>query len=337
MKKTLIALAVVAVSGTAFAQSTVTLTGGIAYGYQSTKTTADAVAAGKANITGIGAPGAAAVAAKSNEKASGFGMDTAAIKLTVTEDLGGGLKAAGSISAGGLARGNTVTGEDMSLNLSGGFGSVLVGQIEIGSGIRGLAQAGAPVNNMEGEVLAPASAGTDIVKYTAPAMGGITFSGSLTEAKGIATGLDTATEGTSAVTVGAAYANGPLSASIDTSSWNSKAAAGAADSRYRLSASYDLGMAKVGAGMENQKLVGGGTNKYTMVGVSAPLGAVTVGAVWVKNDTSANAGDKTGYSVGASYALSKRTAITANVASWDYKEGSSIANTKTTLLLAHSF
>ena len=316
------------------------LTGGIAYGYQSTTTTADAVAAGTANTTGIGAPGADAVAAKNNAKASGFGMDTAAIKLTVTEDLGGGLKATGVITAAGMARGNTVTGEDMSLTVAGGFGSVLVGQIEIGSGIRGLAQAGAPVNNMEGEVLAAASAGTDIVKYSAPAINGITFSGSLTENKGLATGLETGATnvGASAYTVGAAYANGPLNVSIDTTNWNSEAASGKADSRYRLSANYDLGMAKIGAGMENQKLVGGGTNKYTMVGVSAPLSAaLTVGAVWTKNDTSATAGDKTGYSVGASYALSKRTAITANVASWDYKEGSSIANKKTTVLLNHAF
>lgn len=339
MKKTLIALAVLAASGAAFAQSSVSMTGGIAYGYQSTTTTADAVAAGTANTTGIGAPGADAVAAKNKAKASGFGMDTAAIKLTVTEDLGGGLKATGVITAAGMARGNTVTGEDMSLTVAGGFGSVLMGQIEIGSGIRGLAQAGAPVNNMEGEVLGAASAGTDIIKYTAPAFSGLTFSGSLTENKGITTGLETGATnvGTSAYTVGAAYSAGPLNASIDTTNWNSAAAAGKADSRYRLSANYDLGMAKVGAGMESQKMVGGGTNKYTMVGVSAPLGAVTVGAVWVKNDTSATAGDKTGYSFGASYALSKRTSIAANLASWDYKEGSSVANKKTTVLLNHAF
>jgi predicted porin len=310
MKKTLIALAVVAVSGTAFAQSAVTLSGGVAYGYQSVTAS---------NVTN-----------------KGFGMDTAAIKLTATEDLGGGLKATGVISAGGLARGNAVTGEDMSLTLAGGFGSLLMGQIEIGSGIRGLAQAGAPVNNMEGEVLAAATAGTDIVKYTAPAMGGITFSGSLTEAKNLATGLDTATKGTSAVTVGAAYSNGPLSASIDTSSWNS--ASTAVDNRYRVSASYDLGMAKVGAGLESQKLVAGGTNKYTMVGVSAPLGAVTVGAAMVTSDASATAGSKSGSTFGASYALSKRTSLTANYATWEVSEAAGAAkDKKTTILLAHSF
>ena len=327
-----------AASGASFAQSSVSLTGGVAFGYQSTTTTSAATASTAATETAAYIPG---VAAKDNAKASGFGMDTAAIKLTVTEDLGGGLKATGVISAGGLARGNAVTGEDMSLTVAGGFGSVLLGQIEIGSGIRGLAQAGAPVNNMEGEVLAAASAGTDIVKYSAPAINGITFSGSLTENKGIATGLEAGATnvGASAYTVGAAYANGPLNVSIDTTNWNSEAASGKADSRYRLSANYNLGVATVGAGMENQKLVGGATNKYSMIGVSAPVSAaLTVGAAFVKNDTSATAGTKTGSTFGASYALSKRTSLTANYATWEALETAGAAkNKKTTVLLAHSF
>jgi predicted porin len=215
-----------------------------------------------------------------------------------------------------------------------------MGQIEIGSGISGLAQAGAPVNNMEGEVLAAATAGTDIVKYTAPKMGAFTFSASQTEAKGIATGLDTATKGSSAVTVGVDYAAGPLSAKLDYSDYNSAQAAGGVNNRYRVAAQYDLGVAKVGAGIEDQKLVAGGTgtkNKLTMVGVSAPFGAVTVGAAWVKADNNVTAGTKAGSTVGVSYALSKRTSVTANIARWDATEGGSVTDKKTTVLLAHSF
>jgi Gram-negative porin len=335
MKKTLIALAILTVSGASFAQSSVTISGGVAYGYRSTTTTADAVAAGTANTTGIGAPGAAAVAAKDAVKDAGFGMDTAAIKLTVTEDLGGGLKATGVISAAGLARGNTVAGEDMSLTLAGGFGSIMAGQIEIGSGIRGLAQAGAPVNNMEGEVLG-AAVNSDIVKYTAPAINGFTFSGSLTEGVGLGAGLtDAGVSSSRAVTVGVAYANGPLSAAVDTSTWSNSTAA---DSRYRLSANYNLGVATVGAGYDSTKApTTGAKTNYTMMGVSMPLGAVTVGAVYTKKDTAATAGNQTGTSFGASYALSKRTSLSANYSSWEYKEGSSVKNKKTNLLLAHSF
>ena len=268
-------------------------------------------------------------------------MDTAAIKLTVTEDLGGGLTATGVISAAGFARGNAVTGEDMSLTVAGGFGTVTMGQIEIGSGIRGLASAGAPVNNMEGEVLG-AAVNSDIVKYTAPKMGDFTLSASLTEGSatsptvaGLGAGLtDAGVASSRAVTVGAAYAAGPLAAAVDTSSWSNSASA---DSRYRISANYNLGVATVGAGFDSTKApVTGNRTKYTMVGVSAPLGAVTVGAVYAKKDTVAT-GTLTGSSFGASYALSKRTSLSANYSKWDNAEGSTVSDKKTNILLAHSF
>jgi len=302
MKKTLIALAAVAVTTGAMAQ--VTLSGGAAYGYQSTKT--------------------------NSVDAKGFGVDTAAFKMSASEDLGGGMKLSAAIALGGLTRGDTPTGEDFTIVVSGGFGSVLLGQIEIGSGIRGLAQAGAPVNNMQGEILGAATAGTDIVKYTAPKMGDFTFSASHTETKGLATGMTTGQS--TATTVGVDYASGPIAAKIDSSSWSENATL---DSRYRIAASYDLGVVKVGAGREDITLVSTLHTKYTMFGVSAPLSAnVTVGAVSVKEDIAGVT--RSGTSVGASYALSKRTSVSANTASWEIT-GQTAKDKKTTILLAHSF
>jgi predicted porin len=302
MKKTLIALATVAVTTGAMAQ--VTLSGGAAYGYQSTKT--------------------------NSVDAKGFGVDTAAFKMSASEDLGGGMKLSAAIALGGLTRGDTPTGEDFTIVVSGGFGSVLLGQIEIGSGIRGLAQAGAPVNNMQGEILGAATAGTDIVKYTAPKMGDFTFSASHTETKGLATGMTTGQS--TATTVGVDYASGPIAAKIDSSSWSENATL---DSRYRIAASYDLGVVKVGAGREDITLVSTLHTKYTMFGVSAPLSAnVTVGAVSVKEDIAGVT--RSGTSVGASYALSKRTSVSANTASWEIT-GQTAKDKKTTILLAHSF
>ncbi len=323
-----------------------TISGGVAFGYQGTTKSSAAVLAKPA---ALGSAEVKSADATNNVKDSGFGMDTASIKLTVVEDLGGGLKATGSISAGGLARGNAVTGEDMTLVVSGGFGSLLLGQIEIGSGIRGLAQAGAPVNNMEGEVLAPATSGTDLIKYSAPAMNGLTFSGSLADNKNIGTGLGinpnlaigtdyAANKGSSSVGVGVDYANGPLSAKVDYTDWNSTAVIGKANNRIRVAGKYDLGMVAIGAGFENQKLVGGATNKYTMFGLSAPLGAFTVGAAFATNDTSATAGSKTGSTFGVSYALSKRTSLLANMASWEISESAGAAKNKVTnVLLNHNF
>ena len=286
------------------AMAQVTLSGGAAYGYQSTKT--------------------------NSVDAKGFGVDTAAFKMSASEDLGGGMKLSAAIALGGLTRGDTPTGEDFTIVVSGGFGSVLLGQIEIGSGIRGLAQAGAPVNNMQGEILGAATAGTDIVKYTAPKMGDFTFSASHTETKGLATGMTTGQS--TATTVGVDYASGPIAAKIDSSSWSENATL---DSRYRIAASYDLGVVKVGAGREDITLVSTLHTKYTMFGVSAPLSAnVTVGAVSVKEDIAGVT--RSGTSVGASYALSKRTSVSANTASWEIT-GQTAKDKKTTILLAHSF
>jgi predicted porin len=75
MKKTLIALAAVAVSGAAFAQSTVTLSGTFDPSYS--KVTTTTAAGAKTNVTTL---------------ANGQ-QGTTAIKFSGTEDLGGGLKA----------------------------------------------------------------------------------------------------------------------------------------------------------------------------------------------------------------------------------------------------
>jgi hypothetical protein len=334
MKKTLIALAAVAVSGAAFAQATIT--GGFAYGYQSTKTnTYDKVTK---------------VLDKTGVKANGLGVDTAGITIAASEDLGGGLKAAASMSVGGFSRGNTVGGENFAMSLSGGFGTVGLSSVESGSGIRPLGSAGAPVTNMEGEVLSPA-ANVDILSYTAPAMGPFTIGFTAVDATG--TGLGVGRSATDASSVGASlkYSAGALSVALDYGDWNNKAVTAAVDNRTRLSAKYDAGMLAVGAGWDSRNLVGGGTNVQTIVGVSVPMGALTVGAVSVRNKTQ-NSKDyvvgttanvaaatlnvtKSGTSVGASYALSKRTSVTASVANW--KVTGEAGQNSTTVLLNHSF
>jgi predicted porin len=306
MKKTLIALAAVAVTSTAMAQ--VTLSGGFAYGYQSTKT--------------------------NNVDAKGFGVDTAAFKMAVSEDLGGGMKLSAAMALGGVARTNQTVGEDFTMVLSGGFGSLLVGQIEIGSGIRGLAQAGAPVNNMQGEILSGATPGWDIVKYTSPTMGGAKLSASYVEngTGGLASGSSSGQK--TSVTVGVDYAAGPLAAKIDMTNWSDSVSG---DSRVRVAASYDLGMVKIGYGIDDTKQVDttAQNTKLSMFGISAPLSpSVTVGAVSVKEDKAGVT--RNGSSVGVSYALSKTTSLSANTASWDMT-GQTAKDKKTTVLLAHSF
>ena len=280
----------------------VTLSGVAAYGYQATTT--------------------------NSVDANGFGVDTSEFTMAASEDLGGGMKLGASISLGALAAGDTPSGENFTMTVSGGFGTVLMGQIAIGSGIRGLAQAGAPVNNMETEILA-ASGDFDIVKYTAPKMGDFTFSASHVETVGLATGMSS--DQSQSKTVGVDYASGAIAAKLDRTTWKNSTI----DSRYRVAASYDLGVVKVGAGREDQTLVSTLHTKYTMFGVSAPLSSsLTVGAVSVKKDVAGVT--LSGTSMGASYALSKRTSVTANQASWEVT-GQTAKDKKTTILLAHSF
>jgi hypothetical protein len=311
MKKSLIALAALAAFGTASAQSTVTLSGAAVYGYQSTKTAGTTV--------------------------KGLGTDTAAVTFTAVEDLGGGLKATAQFTAAALQRSDAdANGENMTLTLAGAFGSIYGGAIEIGSGIRGLAQAGAPVNNMEGEILS-AAADSDIVKYTSPAINGFNFSVSLTEGTtttGLSNGFGkgmSAGEAT-AMTYGVNYANGPLAAALDTSSWKDSTS----DSRYRVSASYDLGVAKLGAGYESTKAVAGTKTNITMVGVSVPVSAsLSVGAVFITKDA---AGVKTdGNSIGAKYSLSKRTYIEGSMSKFDNATTITIRDNKFKVLVGHTF
>ena len=59
--------------------------------------------------------------------------------------------------------------------------------------------------------------------------------------------------------------------------------------RTRVSGSYDLGVAKLGAGYQTRKVTGAvrfGTNKQTVLGVSAPYGAFTFGLNYATNKQS---------------------------------------------------
>jgi predicted porin len=111
MKKTLIALAAVAVSGAAFAQATIT--GSIAFSVQST------------------------VADSKNR----LDLSDADINFAASEDLGGGMKASVSTSISNEAlRGNSTAANNTTIALSGGFGTiayvnVLSGQAKLSAGV----------------------------------------------------------------------------------------------------------------------------------------------------------------------------------------------------------
>ncbi len=307
MKKSLIALAALAFVGTVSAQ-TVTLSGKLGFAYK----------------TQEGA-GAAPV------KANGLMVTDGDFGISASEDLGGGLKIAASMAVQSRGRDTAIAGRDASLTVSGGFGAVTIGALEIGNGIIGLGGADAPTMGLDGEtgaggisraVLA-APMNLDALLYTSPAMGG--FSATLglldTTAGQTATvpaGVNTLGMGNTATTpdatlIGVNYAAGAIAAAVDYTSFGNNNSGAGLDNRVRMSASYDLGVVKLGAGYEKMKTTAAvnNTQTETLIGISAPVGkAISVGANYVRNSAD-GASSITGYELGANYALSKRTGVQA--------------------------
>jgi predicted porin len=342
MKKSLIALAALAAFGTASAQSTATISGKF----------------GAAYSKGLGSVG-------------NLGVSDGNVTVAAVEDLGGGLKAGVSLDMRVRGRENVVgsdiqggsntntkgfsaaeVGRDATVYLSGAFGTVTAGSIEAGNGITGNGWAGTTVtlakdlNN--GGVLSSNAYG-NLIQYTSPAFNGLTVN--LTRLDSIAKvgvtnsvndiTLETTTlnevhdVGVNANVVGATYANGPLTAALDYTMFGDKTIATAKNdrNRMRVSAAYDLGVVKLGFGMEDNTgtvytsaYVASTTaslkGRQTTFGVSAPIGNLRVGVVYTANTESgiiagatANGDEKaTAVGFGADYSFSKRTVLNASYA-----------------------
>ncbi len=342
MKKSLIALAALAAMTAASAQSTATISGKF----------------GAAYSKGLGSVG-------------NLGVSDGNVTVAAVEDLGGGLKAGvsldmrvrgrenvfGSSIAGGSnteASGFSAAevGRDATVYLSGAFGTVTAGSIEAGNGITGNGWAGTTVtlakdlNN--GGVLSSNAYG-NLFQYTSPAISGFTFN--LTRLDSIGKvgvtnsvnniTLETTTlnavhdSGVSANVVGATYANGPLTAALDFTSFADKTTPTAKidRNRMRLSAAYDLGVVKVGFGFEDNTgtvytsgYVASTTASYggrqSTFGVSAPIGNLRVGVVYTANNEngiiagSTAVGNEKASAIGfgADYSFSKRTVLNVSYA-----------------------
>jgi predicted porin len=369
MKKTLIAMAAVAVAGVASAQ--VTLTGKLSYGYSTSHSNKEA--SGKVDDDAVGTLGDDAGTAAAKDVA-GFGVHDGHFTIAASEDLGGGLSAAVSMEVLSRGRDTAISGRNASLTVSGGFGSVMMGAIEAGNGIMPLGQAGAPGIGLDGKVLSGA-ANVDIVKYTLPTvMEGLTLAASVTDAPGNTTGRSAGySQGYSA-----AFASGALSASIDYTDYKNSAADAAAkngsylasnaattltawtagtmlpsgaiavtaptaagkktDSRVRMSFSYDFGVAKVGYGRQtvDYSTASNADDVQTTMGVSVPMGAITLGFSTAKQQIDGAATKKTGSDFGVKYELSKRTAVDFGRASWSTNTDSE-KNKYQRIRLTHTF
>ena len=304
MKKTLIALAAVAATGAAFAQSSVTLYG-----------VAD-VAVGKAN-TAAGAGLSNTIAATANPTGLGLGNDkfqaiasntlnngTSRYGFRGVEDLGGGLKAGFNFEAGiSLADGsaNKSGGQAFSraanVSLMGGFGEIRAGRSLNASyysvaswELTGTANYSVVANQFNYAGAGPRD--TAQVMYRSPSFSGLTV-----DVATVLKGNDAAaTAGDqSKYDIAATYVAGPLAASL---AYNKVSGA---TKNVAVGAKYNFGAFTVAGSFQDPA----GVKKGFTIGVSAPVGPVTLTADIAR---ATNTADKnTDFLLEAKYALSKRT------------------------------
>lgn len=347
MKKTLIALAAVAATGAAFAQSTVTITGVVDPSFTSTKTT-------------YGDNGARTVNALKHSQ-----NGTTAVIFKGTEDLGGGLKAnflyeldfdptvGGSLSSQPDNKNQLQNGEAFA-SIQGGFGELKLGvannpSLGVQAGRTGF---GTKVGGGFGGV-----SGTGRVRdngsmvYSTPTFSGFTaMLGYTPETSAVVAPNGTAAAKVTAKTdLALMYANGPVAAAV------SSYAQSGVTAQTNAYVSYDLGVAKVTLGMhtENQKVAAAsatppaftkptGKSSGTNIAIAAPMGAVTLLANYgTLNDKSASNYDRKITAIGANYALSKRTTAYGRFVTEtnDNQTGATIAKkVQTTMVgLRHNF
>jgi len=347
MKKSLVALAVLASSGAVLAQ--VSIKGNLTAGFSQTQTPSSA----SAGVT------------------SGFGVDTAEVTFAATEDLGGGMKAGASMGLVNVARGQAaqvaVDGSVGTTSMATGFGpantSVYVsgdfGRITLATArgtdylTGGVAFVGGTFQ--EGRALSARDT-ADSISYSTK-LGSLNASLTYSEPNNNL-GLGFGTSGTrsfndplqSNVAVGLRYTDGPLVADFGYAMYDEgDTATNAADkSDTRFAGSYDLGAFKVGGGWRQRA---GKQGTRTDMGVSAalPMGALTLGANWVQRElsdykrvpgavaTSSTNGLNVGYGLSANYALSKRTSFIADYTAYTQSSLRTEMTTVYNLFLSHSF
>ena len=277
MKKTLIALAAVAATGAAFAQSSVTLYG-----------VAD-VALTKSTDTSAAVMSAGAL----NNGTSRWGVRG-------TEDLGGGLKAGFTFEQGlSLGDGSISTsgagdfGRAAWMNLSGGFGDLRLGR-SLTPAFYGIAAweltgtANYSVVGSQFGFLGSARSSAQIM-YTTPSMAGFSVAfAHVLKGNNVVEGVERARNNLNAI-----YRNGPIVVAFSYDKLQD------AEAGKVLGASYDFGGFKLAGSVMDPS----GVAKGFTLGGSTTMGPVTL-TLDVARDTEAK---DTDLLVEAKYALSKRT------------------------------
>ena len=261
----------------------------------------------------------------SNVKSKGFGFDGSSIKFAATEDLGGGLKVAASLSLDNMGEGDAPAGNGTTLSVMGGFGALTFSDVE-GSDYLPVDGLTANGNGTVG----------DRVTYNLPTfVPGLSATVSYKDG-GAANGFGANSETTTSTAYVVGYKTGPISLTATSLKMTKQAAAASLQGRTYFKAGYDFGVASVTYGVINSDNGTSADNKETGLTVSAPLGAITA---TLAMSTSKNDGavKRKGNSLKVSYALSKRSDVAFYTESYDNATAGANKVKQTSLVMNHSF
>lgn len=335
MKKSLIALAVLAASGAAMAQSSVTLYGvadaGVTY------------VNGDKNWSGV---------------TSGNNL-TSRVGFRGVEDLGGGLKANFVLEAGlNLDNGDGASGyagkaqtglafkRQSTVGLEGGFGQVRLGRELTAAynatarydvfGSVGIAQsrlwANGGIEDAPGTTYAGAGVTnqrvSNAITYVSPVFSGFKVAANYGFGEVAGSNSDRQYLG-----AGATYDNGPISLGLAVERQNKDSATTSGKiSVWSLGGSYDLGVAKLlGAYRDSKQETVAGDNKTKgyMLAVTAPVGPGLVRAAYDRYEYTAAGANKQKadqFGLGYVYGMSKRTSLYGTYAYVKNKDGAALVN-----------
>ncbi len=308
MKKSLIALAVLAASGAAMAQSSVTLYGIADAFVGSTKTELG-------NNNG-----------QRQTNVSTSGVNGSRWGLKGSEDLGGGMKAIFTLESGfnldtgGQKVNNSIFDRQAYVGLQSGFGTVSVGrQYSAYDNLQGATNHNYDAFTFSARGAVSANGIVDYtnrisnsIAYATPDFGG--FSGAVVygfgENKNTVGNVNG--DATDSGSVHIKYANGPILVGYAYQQDKLAAIGGVQDkNKYNLlGGSYDFGVAKL-TGSYNTAKNNVLKDKEGQIGVSVPFGAAAISAGYARSKSEGAGVERTGkgYSVLATYALSKRTGL----------------------------
>jgi len=321
MKKTLIALAVLTVSATSFAQSTVTMFGVVDAAYAS---------------------GSGSVSNKTQLKNSGYNSSRFGVRGT--EDLGGGLSASFHLEAGvnnddGTASASNTNNQAVTaanagtqgltfnrrstVSLTGGFGELRLGRdytpqfwTETAFDPFGTNGVGTNIAFNKGGVTGVRASNS--IGYLSPSFSGVKVWAQTYMGENASTAAAKIGDGNA---VRVTFDQGALSLAFATSS--TTVAAGVKNETSNMAASYDLGVAKLMAQSNKTKVTGSADIDGYVVGATAPMGAGTVRFALSETD---KAGVKSNLTaIGYVYGLSKRTDLYATYARVANKGGATAA------------